>query len=149
MYDSYQDTLEHIKRVGQLLAEDIDYLAYELSTHDASKLQEPEKSAFDRETPLLKQLEYGSDDYKKALARLGIALAHHYKVNAHHPEHYETGIKGMSLLQILVMLNDWKAASERHATGDIYKSIEINQQRFGYSDELKQIFLNTAKEKGW
>jgi hypothetical protein len=32
----------------------------------------------------------------------------------------------------------------RHETGCIYKSIEINQKRFGYSDELKQIFINTA-----
>ena len=44
------------------------------------------------------------------------------------------------------MMADWKAASLRHSDGDIYKSIEINQKRFGYSDELKQIFINTVKE---
>jgi hypothetical protein len=43
---------------------------------------------------------------------------------------------------------DWKAATLRHADGDILKSIEINQKRFGYSDDLKEIFKNTVKEMG-
>jgi len=55
----------------------------------------------------------------------------------------EKGILGMSLLDLVEMLCDWKAATLRHNDGDIRKSIEINQKRFGYSDELKAIFLNT------
>lgn len=51
----------------------------------------------------------------------------------------------MNLVDIIEMLCDWKAATLRHADGDIYKSIEINQKRFGYSDELKSIFINTIK----
>lgn len=54
-----------------------------------------------------------------------------------------SGILGMSLLDLIEMLCDWKAATLRHDDGDIRKSIEINQKRFGYSDELKTIFLNT------
>ena len=42
------------------------------------------------------------------------------------------------------MICDWKASSERHENGDIYKSIEINQKRFGYSDDLKSILKNTV-----
>lgn len=41
-----------------------------------------------------------------------------------------------------------KAATLRHNNGDLRKSIEMNQRRFGYSDELKQILLNTAFELG-
>jgi hypothetical protein len=52
-------------------------------------------------------------------------------------------IKVESLLDILEMLCDWKAAALRHNDGDIRRSIEINQERFGYSDDLKQILLNT------
>lgn len=55
----------------------------------------------------------------------------------------ELGINGMSLLDLVEMLCDWKAATLRHRDGDIRRSIEINQQRFGYSDELKRIFLKT------
>jgi hypothetical protein len=72
-----------------------------------------------------------------------VGLDHHYAANTHHPEHYPDGIQGMNLLDVLEMLCDWKAATMRHNNGDIRKSIEINQQRFGYSDELKTLLLNT------
>lgn len=52
-------------------------------------------------------------------------------------------VRSMSLLDLLEMLCDWKAATMRHADGDIRRSVEINQKRFGYSDELKRILLNT------
>jgi hypothetical protein len=77
---------------------------------------------------------------------MGIALDHHYKTNRHHPEHFENGIMGMTVIDLCEMLADWKAATLRHDNGDIFKSIDINQIRFGYSDELKQIFINTANQ---
>lgn len=58
-------------------------------------------------------------------------------------EHY--GIHGMNLIDMIEMLMDWAAATKRHDDGDILKSIEINQKRFGYTNELKQIFINTVK----
>lgn len=42
------------------------------------------------------------------------------------------------------MFIDWKAATERHADGDIIKSIEINKNRFKISDQLIKILLNTV-----
>jgi hypothetical protein len=52
----------------------------------------------------------------------------------------------MNLVDLIEMLCDWKAAGEQHKDGgDIFRSIEINQERFGYSDEVKSILLNTAK----
>ncbi len=148
-YDSKMDTLNHIERVRELLYEACSNFERRAYVHDDSKLVEPEKSAFDIATPKLKELEYGSDEYKASLAELGSALHHHYQENSHHPEHYPDGIRGMSLFDVIEMLLDWKAATERHTTGDILKSIEQNQQRFGYSDDIKAIFLNTANEMGW
>ena len=55
----------------------------------------------------------------------------------------KSSIRGMNLVQLVEMLCDWKAATMRHKDGDIRRSIEINQGRFGYSDEIKQILLNT------
>lgn len=55
----------------------------------------------------------------------------------------DRGIRGMSLFDLIEMLCDWKAATLRHNDGNIRRSIELNQKRFGYSDELKQILLNT------
>ena len=51
----------------------------------------------------------------------------------------------MTLVDIVEMLCDWKAASLRHNDGNLLKSIEINANRFGYDDQLKQILINTAK----
>ena len=51
----------------------------------------------------------------------------------------------MNLVDILEMVCDWLSACKRHADGDIYKSIEHNQKRFGYSDDIKKILLNTVE----
>jgi hypothetical protein len=63
--------------------------------------------------------------------------------NTVYPDDKHT-LRGMNLIDLLEMLCDWKAAGERHANGDLLRSIEVNQKRFGYSDELKQILLNTV-----
>ena len=76
---------------------------------------------------------------------MGPALAHHYANNRHHPEHHKNGVDDMTLIDVLEMLIDWKAASERHNDGNILKSIEKNADRFGLSPQLVKILENTAK----
>lgn len=142
-YDSRPDTYAHIQTVQRLLGIVQADLIRRSQEHDQSKLASPEREVFDVFTPKLRESTYGSDEYKGFLQEMQAGLAHHYAANSHHPEHHEAGIAGMSLLDIIEMLCDWKAATLRHADGDIRASIEINQKRFGYSDELKQIFLNT------
>lgn len=73
------------------------------------------------------------------------ALDHHYANSRHHPEHFAKGILDMNLIDIVEMLCDWKAASERQKDGNLLKSIELNAARFGYDDQVKQILINTAK----
>ena len=72
------------------------------------------------------------------------ALDHHYENNRHHPEHFKNGIKDMTLIDLIEMFCDWKTSSERHESGSILSSIDINKERFGYSEELASILLNTA-----
>ena len=146
MYDSRKDTREHIAKVGELLTKLQVKLEDRKRLHDDSKLKDPEKAIFDEFTPKLKSCTYGSDEYKGYLESMKIALDHHYAENRHHPEHFENGIQDMNIVDICEMIADWKAASLRHADGDIMKSIEINQKRFGYSDELKSILINTVKQ---
>lgn len=143
-YDSEADTLHHIKRVNQFLLFAAQDLLRRAMIHDDSKLREPEKSKFDEMTPKLKGMTYGSDEYKASLSELGVALNHHYENNSHHPEHYRDGVNGMDLLDLIEMFFDWCAATERHADGDIYKSIENNKTRFNLSDQLADILKNTA-----
>jgi hypothetical protein len=119
------------------------------SIHDLSKLHDPEKAIFDEMTPKLKGSTYGSEEYKGFLAQMKPALDHHYAKNPHHPEHYPNGIDGMSLLDLLEMLCDWKAAGERHADGSMERSLTVNRERFKIGPQLQAILRNTAQELGW
>lgn len=141
-----RDTEAHIATVQVHLFECAEELEQRAETHDQSKLQEPEASAFAAVSGELEETEYGTDEYKSLLDKLrGGPLEHHYEVNDHHPEHFENGIEDMNLLQLVEMVCDWAAAVERHDDeNDLHDSIEKNQERFGYSDELKSIFHQTA-----
>jgi hypothetical protein len=142
--DSRVATYEHILLVQSKLALVIGDLMGRQLLHDQSKLVSPEVEAFDEFTPKLATSTYGSEEYRSFLTAMKPALDHHYAANAgHHPEGNPLGIRGMSLLDLIEMLADWKAATMRHNDGCIRRSIEINQKRFGYSDELKQILINT------
>jgi hypothetical protein len=148
-YDSTADTLRHIAVVREGLAEIACILIKRGDVHDASKLGEPEKSVFDRETPRLKELAYGSDEYKDSLARLGPALTHHYAANSHHPEHYDGGVLGMDLMDLVEMFCDWRAASQRTMDGSFKRSIEISSKRFNLDPQLVAIFENTQHRLKW
>jgi hypothetical protein len=60
------------------------------------------------------------------------------------------GIDGMSLIDVVEMLVDWKAATERmKGGGDIHRSLELNTTRFNLSPQLVSILANTIEEMGW
>lgn len=149
-YDSRVDTREHIQKVHGYLLDSAGIIANRGEIHDASKLVDPEKSAFDVLTPKLKEMAYGSEEYRACLREMKPALAHHYASNSHHPEHFNNGVSGMSLFDVVEMLMDWKAATERMKDGgDIYKSINYNAGRFAITPQLSQVLWNTAYEMGW
>jgi len=50
----------------------------------------------------------------------------------------------MSLLDVVEMYFDWKAACRRHRDGDIEESVSVNRDRFELSDELASILTNEA-----
>jgi hypothetical protein len=138
------DTFRHIERVRNLLNVCIVDLIKRGELHDQTKLVSPEVEAFTEYTSKLATCTYGSDEYKGYLAAIKPALDHHYAHNRHHPEHHKNGVNDMNLLDIVEMLCDWKAASERHNDGNIRKSIEINANRFGLSPQMVTILENTA-----
>jgi hypothetical protein len=139
-------TMRHIERVRNYLNMVISNLITRGENHDQSKLEQPEVELFTKYTPKLAVTTFGSEEYNQYKKEMGVALEHHYARNSHHPEHHKNGINDMSLLDLIEMLVDWKAASERHNDGNILKSIEYNGQRFEMSPQLIRIFENTAKE---
>lgn len=144
-YDSTKDTKEHIERVSGYVDMCIDELTVRGDEHDHDKIDDPvEKKLFDEYSPKLANCTYGSDEYKEFLKGLKPALDKHYANNRHHPEHFKNGMKDMNLIDMIELICDWKASSERHDDGDIYKSIELNQKRFNYSDDVKALLKNTV-----
>lgn len=163
------ETLEHIRKVQKYLNQVAQNLMERARIHDASKLAEPEASVFAEYTGKLKDCTYGSEEYAGFLRAMKPALDHHYANNRHHPEFYglhvclqcgaddrvepctcggprRADVSRMSLIDLIEMFVDWKAASERHADGDIDRSITTNKARFGYGDELERIFRQTRLE---
>jgi hypothetical protein len=138
------ETWRHINRVQQLLVGVTTRLVKRAVVHDQSKLVPPEVGVFATCTERLKGLTYGSPEYKQCLVEMKPALDHHYANNSHHPEFYKDGVDGMDLLDLMEMLCDWKAATERHANGSLIKSLEINTERFKLSPQLRRILENTA-----
>lgn len=139
------DTIKHIENVRHFIKLITDKLTVRGINHDKPKLESPEVEIFTEYTPKLAASTYGSPEYNEFLTEMRIALEHHYSNCRHHPEHFSKGINDMNFVDIVEMLCDWKAASMRHNDGNLLKSIEINAKRFGYDDQLKQIFINTAK----
>lgn len=139
------ETIKHIREVQRLC----NLAAKELITrgeeHDASKLEEPEAEWFAKHTKKLAALTFGTEEYAKSLEDLKPALEHHYANNRHHPEHFPNGVDDMNLFDVIEMLLDWKAASQRQNNGNILKSILKNSERYGIGPQLAKILQNTIE----
>lgn len=143
--DVINDVYKHKQLVSQLMNIVICKLLERSLNHDNSKMEGVELEIFNQFSPLLAKSTYGSDEYSNMLKEMGVGLDHHYANNRHHPEHYPDGIMGMDLVDLVEMICDWTASASRHNDGNILMSIDKNQERFHYSDELAQIFKNTVK----
>lgn len=140
------ETMKHIARVRELLWGMESALDKRARLHDLSKLESPEAEIFGEFTPELAKVEYGTSEYTALLEKVKPAIEHHYSKNRHHPEFHQNGINDMNLIDLVEMLCDWRAATERNKNGNIRKSIEINAERYGMDSQLVQIFKNTVKE---
>jgi hypothetical protein len=140
-----KETQKHIDNVKNILNKWSKEIVQRGKLHDKSKLESPEVEIFCEYTPKLANSTYGSEKYKGFLKEMQVALNHHYRMNKHHPEHFRNGIQDMNLIDIMELLADWKSATLRHNDGDLIRSINLNQERFGYDNDLKQILLNTAE----
>ena len=150
MADANRITQEHINRVASLIDEFVAQLEDRADNHDESKflpieagpLQEMQ-DLIDKEGPA----PYGTEEYRRRTALLGPMLEHHYKNNRHHPEHFPNGMKGMTLVDVVEMLCDWKAASERGGESRI--NLSYSAQKYGIDPMMLSILQNTCNDFGW
>lgn len=61
------------------------------------------------------------------------------------PDTTKNGINDMSLISIIEMLCDWKAASLRDPNRDFRDSCKLNCEKYGASEQLTIIIVNTAE----
>ena len=138
-------TMRHIETVRNYLDVAVVDLMFRAQRHDQSKLESPEVEIFEKYTPKLRNCIYDSKEYEENMRGMKVAIDHHNLCNRHHPEHFPGGIQDMNIFDLLEMIIDWRAAGLRHDDGDINKSLEINQKRFGYSDEMKSLLKRTIE----
>jgi hypothetical protein len=88
-FEAYEQTWEHIDLVVRYLMSAQVEMMRRAVTHDRTKLISPEREMFAEMTRKLRELTYGSLEYKECLKQMrGQALGHHYSHNRHHPEFF-------------------------------------------------------------
>src|SRR3990167_7750416 len=104
MSESRFKTMRHIETVRNYLGMVVKEFIDRSIAHDQSKLESPEVEIFEIYTPKLRDCAYGSEEYKGYMKEMKVAIDHHNTNNSHHPEHYQNGIDGMNLFDIIEML---------------------------------------------
>lgn len=138
-----EDTHRHIALVAHYLEWIAEQIQHRADMHDRSKFKSPEREMYEVWRPRLDSMSIESEEYKEALKQMGEGLAHHYQANRHHPEHFESGIAGMNLIDVIEMVFDWKAAAARK--GDTV-NMEWASKRFNIppDSQLYHIIENTV-----
>ncbi|HMQ92509.1 MAG TPA: DUF5662 family protein [Amaricoccus sp.] len=148
--NSKEKTLLHIRRVAELMGDSAQEIIRRGTAHDASKLTSGELGPLAEMDALIARdgnVPFGSEAYEQRRTMLGPMLDHHYAHNSHHPEHYHNGVSGMCLFDVVEMLMDWKAASERGEQSSI--GMEAAFARFGIHGQLADVIRNTVERRGW
>ncbi|QBD78902.1 hypothetical protein EPA93_24130 [Ktedonosporobacter rubrisoli] len=141
--DYVKDLIDHKQRVAGYMQIVANELFKRATGHDNSKFSEEEFELYEKAFPELQKHAYGSSEFKAALDTIKPAIQHHYAVNDHHPEFFEQGISQMNLIQIIEMMCDWIAASER-SQRDFLQGLEMNKERFHIDDQLFGALKNTV-----
>lgn len=150
--DDYNKHTSSVRKIGDILINDTELierenktpLFYRLINHDLSKVKNFEEfSGYIKMNMELKPVKYGTPEYNEIRKKYDYVIQLHYKNNSHHPEHYENGIDGMSLIDKYEMICDWfGAAIARGNKDNLPESLEYNKKRFNISDkEWNELFI--------
>jgi hypothetical protein len=140
----------HIHAVQRFMGEVTRSLTRRAKVHDASKLVPPESEWIEEHIRRFEGLEYGSPEFNALWEEQKDSplFRHHQAANSHHPGFYISGVDGMSLLDIMEALADWKAAADEHGNS-LESSIRINAAKFNISEQLTAVLQNTRMELNW
>lgn len=141
---SNEETRKHKEKVTEYIMLVCKQLIDRALNHDNTKLESPEVEIFAEYTPRLAECTFDSEEYRGFLEEMKPALDHHYANNRHHPQNHKNGVSDMTIVDIIEMFCDWKAASERHNDGNIKTSLEVNSKKFNITKQLLKILENSV-----
>lgn len=145
--ETAKNTIRSIRKHKKSVKRRLQFIARELlkraESHDDSKLQYPELGwliTMDKEG----KVPYGSPEYFEKQKRWKCFFDHHYSLNPHHPDHFSVeGTNGMSIIDIVEMVCDVISYFDDLPTEKAFEIIKEQKGRFGFSDELANIMVNT------
>ncbi len=143
------DTLLHIGEVQENLEQMASALRQRGIAHDRTKLQEVEFDTFVSTRPKFKKANYGSPEYQECVELAKPAVEHHYANNRHHTSCHENGISGMTLIDVIEMICDWKAAARRSPDKSLADTLDYAFNKYQIDPQLGRIITNTLHENGW
>lgn len=151
--DSFKDSFKDSVQAHRLeIKETVNAICEELyaraENHDLSKFTKEESNLFSAYFKKFKKTQVGSKEYFGFLEYLKPSIKIHYKRNRHHPQYFKRGMLDMNLIDLIEMLVDWKSIAKQ-GNNNILDLINLNQERFGYNDEIKELFLTTVRYFGW
>lgn len=146
------DTRKHQQLVAGLLILCAKKLLDRAVKHDASKLQEPERSYYIDPVYALntEEVPYGSARYQELTKQMGQGWDHHKLTNDHHIEFFipysvqtlNDPIRALDLFALIEMLADWIAASRRRDNNSAM-ALDYMKKKYPVDEQLEAIILNT------
>ena len=135
--------LGHRYDVGKSLSVLIKALIDRASEHDLDKFH-PE--VVDKHCEMFEDFQktkpdYGTPGYDEVKDRFEDIIKRHYQASRHHPEHFERGIDGMNLVDMMEMVCDWVAATPKDQ--DVFDAVGLNCSKYGIDEQLMVLIVRT------
>lgn len=140
------EMLRHNRLVRAFIAQLSNALGMRGLEHDTSKFGFDEFGTIVRIKGIARRFAYGSPEYGSELDANREALNAHLLHNSHHPECHAGGIDDMSLLDIVEMVCDWKAANAMYGKPTWEEAVKIHTERFGLKEKHVYLIDLIAKE---
>jgi hypothetical protein len=143
------DILQHVSEVRENMELFSSALRRRAIAHDRSKLGAFEFDAFVSTRADFKKANYGTPEYQACMKAIKPAVDHHYANFQHHTGHHGRGVNDMTLVDLLEMICDWKAAARRSPDNTFTETLDYAFQKYGIGGQLQLILLNTFTAMEW
>jgi hypothetical protein len=138
-----RNILAHKEAIATYMAKFCAELSYRAAVHDNSKFDPQEFDVYAQHIQDFNKHPFGSPEDNALRDKIISASLLHRKHNRHHPEFFRDGLDGMNLIDLLEMIIDWKAATERCPHDSLQKSMPLLKEKYNISDQLYNILTNT------